>query len=114
MVSYKEEHRKLWNWLAAHPNKGKEDYFADWERDDIPENMCFACKSAAQNAVSVYGLDGHISFVRCKYCPLGGSLVVGCSRGLYADYINAIFPRERQRLALQIASLPWKGAEDNA
>lgn len=26
---YKEEHYKLWMWLAEHPDKEKEDYFED-------------------------------------------------------------------------------------
>ena len=103
MPDYEKEHRKLWNWLAAHPAACKTDYFADWRSDDWPYNLCFACEAARREADRV----NMIYF--CRLCPLGGVSSMGCLRGLYYDWASAVSPERRRELALKIANLPWKG-----
>ena len=101
-INYEEEHRKLWNYLADHPETKKADYFKNWDIDSIPRSYCFACEAALQevNRMGAY----HI----CWFCPLGGKHIVGCDSGLYVEWYKAVSPECRQRLALQIANLPWK------
>lgn len=100
MVNYENEHRKLWNWLADHPEAKKADYFKNWNY--IPHNECFACEAALQAARRVS------SYHTCRFCPLGGESVVGCDGGLYSNWWAADSRERRQQLALQIANLPWK------
>lgn len=106
-INYEEEHRKLWNWLADHPGARKADYFADWRDGDKPYNLCFACEVAAREA------DRTGAYSACTCCPLGGELIMGCRDGLYAEWATAAFRKRRRKLALQIANLSWKGAENN-
>lgn len=108
-INYEKEHRKLWTWLADHPEAYKVDYFADWCADDWPYNLCFACEAA-----KLYGPVPNNDLCCCWYCPLGGDQVVGCKNGLYIDWWRERQPEKRRKLALQIANLPWKGAENNA
>lgn len=102
MINYEEEHRKLWNWLADHPEKEKRDYFEDWGAASIPRSGCFACEVASRKARRMNIFGG------CRFCPLGGPSVVGCDSGLYAVWRCAPDPEERQQLARKIADLPWK------
>lgn len=96
-INYEEEHRKLWYWLADHPEAGKIDYFKNWEAANWPYNLCFACEAA---------LD-------CMRCPLGGRSIVGCTAGLYTDWLTEMFPETRRKLARKIANLPWKEKEND-
>lgn len=105
-INYEEEHRKLWNWLADHPEQEKEDYFKDWGRSSVPSSRCFACEVAFQEAWRTP------AYHRCRFCPLGGRHIVGCDNGLYAVWRYESDPEERRRLALQIANLPWKEKDD--
>ena len=100
MVNYEKEHRKMWNWLADHPEARKADYFKNWDR--TPYNECFACEAARREA------DRVNTIYFCRLCPLGGESVVGCDSGLYAVWRCASDPEERQQLARKIADLPWK------
>lgn len=101
---YKEEHRKLWMWLAEHPDKEKEDYFEDWERFSRPYSHCFACEAAIQLKYKLYQ-------EKCNYCPLGKNNI-GCNddslNSLYLKWWNSQSSDERTSLALQIANLPWE------
>lgn len=101
-INYEEEHRKLWNWLADHPEAIKAAYFKNWDRNSIPFNECFACEAALQEANRAH--TGYF----CRFCPLGGESVVGCDGGLYTEWANALTPERQRKLALQIANLPWK------
>lgn len=92
MVNYEEEHGKLWNWLADHPEATKRDYFKDWDRGRVPQNQCFACEAAYS----------------CQFCPLGGDPIMGCCGGLYVEWATALTPETRRKLARKIANLPWK------
>lgn len=106
MINYEAEHRKLWNWLADHPEAEKQDYFENWDR--TPYNECFACEAALQEAARVN------TAYFCRLCPLGGESVVGCSGGLFARWWEALSPKTRRKLALQIANLPWRGVRHEA
>lgn len=106
-INYEEEHRKLWNWLADHPKAEKSDYFEDWDIDSIPRSCCFACEVAYRAA------DRANTYASCRFCPLGGQCIVGCDDGLYAEWCEAVSPKRRQQLALQIAKLPWKEKEND-
>ena len=104
MINYEEEHRKLWNWLADHPDKDKDDYFEDWPEERIPIQECFACEATRKGSLAA----------DCGRCPLGGPDIVGCYdwNGLYQTWSRYWqHPKERAELARQIAELPWE--DDN-
>lgn len=107
-INYEEEHRKLWNWQADHSEARKADYFKNWGNDSIPRSHCFACEAALQEA----NRAGTAYF--CRFCPLGGESVVGCRGGLFAWWWEALSPKTRRKLALQIANLPWRGVRHEA
>lgn len=60
-----EEHRKMWRWLAEHPNKCKSDYLElmGIDADDLI-NRCFLCTYAERQRQKA------CEFVCCDYCPL--------------------------------------------
>lgn len=99
-INYEEEHRKLWSWLADHPEAEKGDYFENWGH--TPYNECFACEAALQEA------DRANEGCFCRFCPLGGESVVGCDSGLFDQWWESLIPKTRRRLARKIANLPWK------
>lgn len=105
-INYEAAHRALWNWLADHPEAEKHDYFENWVR--TPYNECFACEAARREA------DRVNTIYFCRLCPLGGESVVGCSGGLFAWWWEALSPKTRRKLALQIANLPWRGVRHEA
>ena len=105
-INYEEEHRKLWRWLADHPEAGKIDYFKNWEVANWPYNLCFACEAAILN-----GPAPNDEICDCQYCPLGGRRIVGCKDGLYLAWEDAASREKRRQRALQIANLPWKEAD---
>ena len=46
-----KEHRKMWHWLAEHPEKCKKDYFEVYhEKFDYMSNSCFLCEYSRQNS----------------------------------------------------------------
>lgn len=51
-----KEHRKMWNWLAEHPDMDKDDYL---ELNDFEyvENECFLCHYSHQNDGEYCGED---------------------------------------------------------
>lgn len=105
MINYEKEHRRLWNWLADHQEAKKAEYFKHWDRNSIPRELCFACEAALQEANRTDTVE------HCRFCPLGGPYIVGCDAwlgGLYEDWQDAVSPKRRQKLARQIANLPWK------
>lgn len=106
-INYEKEHRKLWNWLADHPEAEKDDYFDNWDDQDTPQSNCFACEAAVRRAIRARVGE------YCMFCPLGGSRIVGCDGGLYTEWMWAEQPEKRRKLALQIANLPWKEKEND-
>ena len=117
IVNYEKQHRKLWNWLAEHPDKGKADYFEGWPEECIPDNGCFACEEAQErwrdSKAKEYSWDPEAEFAFCGYCPIGGLDATGCFwawSGLLRNWRDAKALDERTRAARQIAELPWKEA----
>ena len=106
-INYEEEHRKLWNWLADHPEAEKHDYFKNWDIDSIPRSCCFACEVAYRAA------DRANTYASCRFCPLCGPSIVGCDDGLYAEWRAAASHEDRCQLAHKIANLPWKEKEND-
>lgn len=106
-INYEEEHRKLWNWLADHPEAEKYDYLKNWDYDSIPKSYCFACEAALQEAKRTNAAD------RCSCCPLGGERIVGCDFGLFDAWCAAASHEDRCQLARKIANLPWKEKEND-
>lgn len=91
-INYEEEHRKLWNWLADHPEACKAEYFKHWDYDSIPMNECFACEAARD----------------CTLCPLSEERLVCGGESLFGEWRCEECPEKRRKLARQIANLPWK------
>lgn len=106
-INYEAAHRKLWTWLADHPEAEKQDYFKNWDRNSIPIEHCFACEAACQEA------DRADIQHPCECCPLGGRRIVGCVGGPFTEWWDATSRERRQQLALQIANLPWKEKEND-
>lgn len=113
MINYEKQHRKLWNWLAEHPEKRKDDYFEGWPEECIPSGMCFACEEAQERLVDFTS----VVFDPCELCPLGGLDVMGCfgptghyKQNWYQKWRSIKSPERRAELARKIAELPWKEA----
>ena len=54
-MTFHEAHQHLWNWLAEHPGKDKEDYFESHNVSIYILHKCFACSICNGN---------------CKLCPI--------------------------------------------
>lgn len=78
-----KEHRKMWNWLAEHPDMDKDDYL---ELNDFEyvENECFLCHYSHQNDGECCGEDCILDWGETNGC-IGGS---GSKRGLYGLYLD--------------------------
>lgn len=120
MINYEKEHRRLWNWLADHPEMDKEDYFKGWPEECIPDNGCFACEEAQErwwdSKAMKYSWDPDAELAFCEFCPIGDLAVMGCYfpwSGLFGSWKSADLPEEKAKIARKIAELPWKEADDN-
>mgnify|MGYP001558530655 CR=1 FL=1 len=98
-IPFKENHRALWLWLAAHPRAWKEGW-PGWKTikeytglDMTSYSYCFLCKV-------------HVRIHQwCEECPLGN-----CFRqlnNLYWQWNREINFSKRSALAIQIANC-WK------
>lgn len=74
-------HKKLWNWLADNPGKGKQDYFTEHGFyadgvDTVPQDNCYACE-----------YNGGC-FQPGRYCPLTGWGATRCyeNNGLWDKF----------------------------
>ena len=77
-----KEHRKMWNWLAEHPDMDKDDYL---ELNSLkrPTNECFLCHYSYQNNGEHCGEDCIIDWGYTGGC-IGGSQ----NMGLYDLYLS--------------------------
>lgn len=75
-----KEHRKMWNWLAEHPEKDKDDYL---ELNDFEyvENECFLCHYSRQNSGYYCGGD-----CLCDWGEANGCIGSSPKIGLYELY----------------------------
>ena len=93
-MTYEEAHRKMWKWVAEHPDKLKEDWF-NLNNYETVASRCFACAYCDNN---------------CEKCPLD-KRVIGCSDGLYRRYQteymqgNFLLASEYAKI---ISELPWR------
>lgn len=100
-------HRELWGWLAAHPDKDKEDWPGWKSRGGKYDNAicdCFACEADIEYKRTYTTPD---SGVPCEYCPLCQRYSnKGCLDGLYEDWALADSLEEKSEMALLIRNLP--------
>ena len=61
-----EKHRKMWRWLAEHPDKNKLDYLLMHDISARINHNCYLCEYAVARALSEDGNTHHV----CKYCPV--------------------------------------------
>lgn len=75
-----KEHRKMWNWLAEHPDKDKSDY---WELNSLecPTGGCFLCHYSHQNDGECCGEDCILD-----WGDTGGCMGSMFNLGLYKVY----------------------------
>ena len=80
-----KEHRKMWNWLAEHPDMDKDDYL---ELNDFEYvyNECFSCHYSHQNDGECCGEDCILDWGETNDCI--GSLKRIGRIGLYKLYID--------------------------
>lgn len=88
-----QKHREMWRWLAGHPDKTKDNYFAENNIEEKPECLCYACEEAGRD--------------NCGECPLGRE-IIGCRDGLYNEWRCEEDLDKRAALATRITELPWR------
>lgn len=77
-----KEHRKMWNWLAEHPEKYKWDYLEiHHEQFGHINSDCFLCEYSSQN--SGYYCDGDCL---CDWGETNGCVGLPEKKGLYDLY----------------------------
>lgn len=77
-----EEHRKMWNWLAEHPDKDK-DYYLELNNFGYINNECFLCEYSHQNDGEYCGNDCILNWGEVDGC-IGNAL----NLGLYRIYLE--------------------------
>jgi len=110
----KRLHKEMWNWIAR--GRRSERNKLNWPKRALYDwliknyNYCFACVIA----------DVHTRYanrVSCKECPIEWPDGVFCwegepgkegREGLFYKWDNELILTEKNRLARQIANLPWK------
>lgn len=75
-----KEHRKMWNWLAEHPEKDKDDYLESNDFEYI-KNECFLCHYNQQNEGKYCGEECIID-----WGDTGGCIGITFNLGLYQIY----------------------------
>ena len=85
-----KEHRKMWHWLAEHPEKCKEDYFEVYhEKFDYMINDCFLCEYSRQNSGYYCGGDCLCDWGEANDC-MGSSQKLGLYE-LYCRLKNHLY-----------------------
>lgn len=77
-----KEHRKMWNWLAEHPDKDKDDYLTLNNFKHI-NNVCFLCEYNHQSDGECCGNDCILNWGETNGC-IGDTL----NSGLYKIYLE--------------------------
>ena len=99
-----EKHRKMWRWLAEHPDKGKLDYLLMHDPHARLINNCYACHYAARNYNPLSYYDN-----LCNHCPLDWD-GRECSKNhvltLFDEWFISESYEKRTAAARQIAELP--------
>ena len=98
-----ENHRKMWRWLAEHPDKGKLDYLLMHDPHARLINNCYACQYAAKNFNFLDEYDN-----LCDHCPLDWNGRTCCKEedSLFEKWALAGDYEEAAEIARQIAELP--------
>lgn len=76
-----KEHRKMWNWLAEHPEKLKEDYLKYHEQFGHIFCDCFLCEYSHQNSGYYCGED-----CLCDWGEVNDCIRSSQKLGLYGLY----------------------------
>ena len=85
-----KEHRKMWNWLAEHPEKWKDDYFEIYhEKFGHIFYDCFLCEYNHQNSGYYCGEDCLCDWGEVNDC-IGSSQKLGLY-GLYCRLKNHLY-----------------------
>lgn len=99
-----KKHRKMWRWLAEHPDKRKFEYLEMHDPKADLHNDCYLCEYATNRAPAAEIFELYV----CDHCPLDwdGNECPG-HFSLYADWHYARpDAEERAKIARQIAELP--------
>lgn len=114
-------HRKMWSWLAEHPECDEDDYFRVYKIEKIPHACSYACESL-EPLVDYSCAEAVINSSKslCKnFCPLDWG-ETSCYKSLYNDYVGTWWPQDvmkmispvreddRSNIARCIACLPLK------
>lgn len=98
-----KNHRKMWRWLAEHPDKRKHEYLEMHDSKSDLKNNCYLCDYTRYRATPYE----NIILAYCNYCPLdwnGNECLKDHS--LFEDWHCSDNLKERKELARQIAELP--------
>lgn len=103
-----ENHRKMWRWLAEHPDKSKFDYLLEHDPHKRMSHNCYLCDYAENKALHEHGSRYH----SCEACPLDWGYGLLCSDigAPFTEYAKARNYKHRADLARQIAELPERKA----
>jgi hypothetical protein len=86
----RECYKRMWGWLAEHPESGKIGFFKEHSINDIPINECYACV----HAIKLFNQDTGIS-IFCDHCPCDWDTdasdgLIKCLRGRYGVWARAV------------------------
>lgn len=103
-------HMCLWNWLAKHPSKGKENW-PGWRYVRVPIFLCFACSIGVDRARKHTKTDYFP--IGCEYCPVmdwkHSSAKVPCEKTYeFGKWKYSKSPKTKKKYAKIIANKEWE------
>ena len=97
-----ENHRKMWRWLAEHPDKRKFEYLEMHDPKADLHNDCYLCNYAKNKALYK---DGNCDWI-CDYCPLCWGYTFCASYGApFSEWAETASLKYRAVIAKHIAEL---------
>ena len=102
-------HMRLWNWLAKHPSKGKENW-PGWRYIRPALFNCFACSIAEDRAKKCGKMDS-ILFM-CEFCPISdwkSDNNGACEKfDEFGKWKDSKSPKAKKKYAKIIANKEWE------